>query len=51
VKNAICLLSDEALLQQFKKNAKAQAEKFDLHNIVPQYEKLYSRFCKMVCKA
>ena len=47
---AIKLLSDENLLQQFRKNAKAQAMKFDLHNIVPQYEKLYSRFCRMVCE-
>ncbi len=48
---AIKLLSDDALLQQFRKNAKAQAMKFDLENIVPQYEKLYSRFCRMVCEA
>lgn len=48
---AIKLLSDENLLQQFRKNAKAQAMKFDLQNIVPQYEKLYSRFCRMVCEA
>jgi N-acetyl-alpha-D-glucosaminyl L-malate synthase BshA len=48
---AIKLLSDDKLLQQFRKNAKAQAMKFDLHNIVPQYEKLYSRFCRMVCEA
>jgi hypothetical protein len=44
-------LSDNKLLQQFRKNAKAQALKFDLQNIVPQYEKLYSRFCRMVCEA
>ena len=48
---AIKLLSDDKLLQQFRKNAKAQALKFDLNNIVPQYEKLYSRFCRMVCEA
>jgi N-acetyl-alpha-D-glucosaminyl L-malate synthase BshA len=47
---AIQLLSDDALLKQFRKNAKAQAMKFDLENIVPQYEKLYSRFCRMVCE-
>ena len=47
---AIKLLSDDALLNQFRKNAKAQAMKFDLENIVPQYEKLYSRFCRMVCE-
>lgn len=48
---AINLLSNPELLQQFRKNAKAQALKFDLHNIVPRYEKLYSRFCRMVCEA
>ncbi len=48
---AINLLSHEDLLAQFRKNAKAQALKFDLHNIVPRYEKLYSRFCRMVCEA
>jgi len=48
---AVRLLSDDTLLQQFRKNAKAQAVKYDLHNIVPQYEKLYSRFCRMVCEA
>jgi N-acetyl-alpha-D-glucosaminyl L-malate synthase BshA len=48
---AINLLSNENMLQQFRKNAKAQALKFDLHVIVPQYEKLYSRFCRMVCEA
>lgn len=48
---AINLLSNDKLLQQFRKNAKAQAMKFDLHKIVPQYEKLYSKFCRMVCEA
>ena len=48
---AIHLLSNDELLQQFRKNAKAQAMKYDLHNIVPRYEKLYSRFCRMVCEA
>jgi N-acetyl-alpha-D-glucosaminyl L-malate synthase BshA len=46
---AIELLSNDALLQQFRKNAKAQALKYDLQNIVPQYEKIYSRFCRMEC--
>jgi L-malate glycosyltransferase len=47
---AIHILSDDNLLQQFRVNAKEQAMKFDLHNIVPEYEKLYSRFCRMVCE-
>src|SRR6185312_11884097 len=47
---AIHLLSNDELLQQFRKNAKAQAMKYDLEKIVPRYEKLYSRFCRMVCE-
>ncbi len=40
-KNAIHILSDETRLNQFKANARKEAEKFDLHQIVPQYEKIY----------
>lgn len=40
-KYAIKLLSDDTLLAQMKKNAKAQALKFDLKNILPLYEKMY----------
>ncbi|MCC7030127.1 MAG: N-acetyl-alpha-D-glucosaminyl L-malate synthase BshA, partial [Chitinophagaceae bacterium] len=35
------LLQDDTKLLQFKKNALAQAEKFNINNIIPQYEKLY----------
>jgi len=42
--NAIRLLEDESLHEKFKLNAKANADLFDIHNIVPQYEKLYNRF-------
>src|SRR5215211_7080597 len=38
---AIAILKDEEVLQQFKKNAAQHALKFDIHNIVPLYEKLY----------
>ena len=37
----IKLLSDEKLLAQMKINAKEQAMKFDLKNILPIYEKMY----------
>jgi N-acetyl-alpha-D-glucosaminyl L-malate synthase BshA len=37
----IKLLSDENLLAQMKHNAKQQAIKFDLKNILPVYEKMY----------
>ena len=40
-KNALKILSDIKILNQFKANAKAQSQKFDLHNIVPMYEKIY----------
>jgi L-malate glycosyltransferase len=39
--HAIDLLSDEEMLQQFRKNALAQAQRFDIHNILPQYEAYY----------
>lgn len=42
-KNAIYILSDEMRLQQFKANAYAQAQKFDMQSILPQYEALYER--------
>jgi L-malate glycosyltransferase len=42
--NAIRLLEDETLLNKFRHNAKANADLFDIHNIIPQYEKLYNRF-------
>lgn len=42
----IKLLSDENLLQKMKKNAKAQAMKFDLQHILPQYESMYEETLK-----
>jgi L-malate glycosyltransferase len=41
---AIELLQDEELHKMFRENARVQANHFDIHNIVPQYEKLYNRF-------
>lgn len=38
----IKLLSDDDLLAKMKKNAKEQALRFDLTNILPLYEKMYS---------
>jgi N-acetyl-alpha-D-glucosaminyl L-malate synthase BshA len=40
-KNAIHILSEEKRLETFKANAKKEAQKFDLHQIVPQYEAIY----------
>lgn len=45
-KNAITILQDELVLQQFKANAYQQAHKFDIHQILPQYEALYARVLK-----
>lgn len=42
-KNIIKILSDEKAFTKMKKNALAQAMKFDIHNIVPQYEELYKK--------
>lgn len=39
--NAIYILSDKARLATFKANARKSAEKYDLRNIVPQYEAIY----------
>ena len=39
--NAIKLLSNDDLLQEMKNNAKKQAIKFDLKNILPLYEQMY----------
>ncbi len=48
-KYAVELLSNEEKLSQLKQNAYEHACTFDINNIVPIYEKLYSRFCRMDC--
>ncbi|MCR8668179.1 N-acetyl-alpha-D-glucosaminyl L-malate synthase BshA [Aestuariibaculum sp. M13] len=40
-KNALYILSDEERLKTFKENARKTAAQFDVHTIVPQYEKIY----------
>lgn len=42
-KNALYILSDDARLQTFREKAYQHALKFDIDNIVPQYETLYQR--------
>ena len=44
---ALSILRDEKVLKQFKDRAAEHAKKFDIHHIIPLYEKLYERFCKM----
>ncbi|TVZ51103.1 N-acetyl-alpha-D-glucosaminyl L-malate synthase BshA [Dokdonia sp. Hel_I_53] len=41
--NAIRILQDDIVLEKFKNNAKKEAAKFDIQNIVPLYEQLYER--------
>ena len=41
--NAIKILKDDAVLKDFKINAKAQSLKFDLREIVPKYEAIYRK--------
>lgn len=43
-KRAIELLTDDARHELFSNNAREQADKFDLHNVVPLYETLYDTF-------
>ena len=40
-KNALHILGDDHILETFKRNAKKEALKFDIHSIVPQYEAIY----------
>jgi N-acetyl-alpha-D-glucosaminyl L-malate synthase BshA len=42
--HAVRILKDDATLQQFREEARKQAERFDIMNIVPVYEDLYARF-------
>ena len=42
-KNAIHILGDEQRLMAFKNAARQEAEKFDIHQIVPRYEALYKK--------
>lgn len=41
--NAIKILEDDVILNQFKANALEVAKKFDIVNILPKYEALYQR--------
>ena len=41
---AIKILRDNVVLKQFKVRAAAHARKYDIANIIPEYEKLYERF-------
>ena len=40
-KNAISILKDDDILEEFKQNAQKHAKKFSLENILPVYEDIY----------
>jgi len=42
--HAISLLSNDETLNRFRKNAMAQADRFDIAQVIPEYEALYNRF-------
>ena len=46
-KNAIHILENEDVLQAFRANALEQARRFDIHNILPDYEAYYEEVVKM----
>lgn len=42
-KNALFILKDDKRLEEFKQNARREANKFDIHEIVPKYEAIYKK--------
>jgi N-acetyl-alpha-D-glucosaminyl L-malate synthase BshA len=46
-KYALDILTDDNRLASFKEAARAQAKKFDIHNIIPEYEALYAEVAAM----
>ncbi len=44
-KKALKLLKNIDLLEQFKQNARKKALEFDIHKVLPMYEKLYLETC------
>ncbi|MBV6653886.1 MAG: N-acetyl-alpha-D-glucosaminyl L-malate synthase BshA [Mameliella sp.] len=45
-RNALSILQDEKKLQTFRSHALAQAKRFDIDNILPQYEAYYEEIVK-----
>lgn len=48
-KNAIYILEDDSRLEEFKENAKRQAERFSIEKILPLYEDVYRSVKKDCC--
>ncbi len=49
-KNAISILKDDKILNQFKLNALKEASEFDIKNILPLYETVYEEVIKSYAK-
>jgi N-acetyl-alpha-D-glucosaminyl L-malate synthase BshA len=45
-RNALSILKDDKKLQTFRRHALAQAKRFDIHNILPEYEAYYEEIVK-----
>ncbi len=41
--NALAILKDEASIARFRQGAWEQAQRFDVHTVLPRYEELYAR--------
>ena len=46
-RNTITILSDDQVLGRFRANALAQAKRFDIKKILPEYESYYEEILKM----
>jgi N-acetyl-alpha-D-glucosaminyl L-malate synthase BshA len=50
-KNALYILKDDAVLSKFRQSALARAKEFDIHQIMPMYERYYSRVINELCSS
>jgi L-malate glycosyltransferase len=48
-KNALYILKDDAVLAKFRQAALARAKEFDIHQIMPMYERYYDRVINELC--
>ncbi|HQF27617.1 MAG TPA: N-acetyl-alpha-D-glucosaminyl L-malate synthase BshA, partial [Bacteroidia bacterium] len=50
-KNALYILKDDAVLAKFRQAALARAKEFDIHQIMPMYERYYERVINELCSS
>lgn len=48
-KNALYILKDDTVLTKFRQAALARAKEFDIHQIMPMYERYYERVINELC--